>query len=133
MGIGFGFDTFGDPKFIDHKHYLDQVPKEILNDAGVISSPHNEWLGMMVRTGLVGFCLFFAIYIRALNMSFRLITASENDEANMWGRVGGACLVAIGIYGFFNVVSMHFLEMLVCVSFFVISNSYKRNFRLLQA
>lgn len=127
-GIGYGIDTFGDPKFFDHKHYLEQVPKKILADGVVISSPHNMWIGVMIQTGLVGFCLFVAIYVKAIYMSFRLITASNNDEANMWGRVGGACLVAIGMYGFFNVVFIHYLIMLLCVSFFVISNSYKRNY-----
>ena len=128
-GIGFGFNTFGDPKFIDHEYYRKQVPENILNNEVGITSPHNMWMGLMIRTGLVGFCLFFAIYVKALYMSFRLISASKNEEANIWGRVGGAGLVAIGIYGLFNVVFMHFLEMLLCVSFFVISNSYKRNFK----
>ncbi|HDQ04303.1 MAG TPA: O-antigen ligase family protein [Deltaproteobacteria bacterium] len=120
-GIGFGIDTFGNSKFIDHEHYRSQVPEEILHKSVQVTSPHNMWMSVAVRTGLVGFALFVGILLTAFKMCFRVAGESGGPMRRSYGYCVTATFIAFAIYGLFNVVFMHFLEMLLCVSFATIA------------
>lgn len=116
MGIGFGISTFGNPKFIDHKAYMAQVPASIRKEDEPITNPHNMWLEVPVRTGLVGLALFVAIVVTGFRQSFRLATQGSDERAQLWGMTGAAALVFFCIYGLFNAVFLDFIETLLCVS-----------------
>jgi O-antigen ligase len=124
-GIGFGINTFGNPKFIDHERYRKKVPPKIKNPSVTISSPHDMYMGMAVRTGLPGLLLYLYILFSALKMCFKAASC-KSDEIRLWGRCAGACLILIMIYGFFNVVFLRFLEVLLCLTFSLSSISYTK-------
>lgn len=113
-GIGFGIDTFGNNKFIDHEALRKQVPQKIRNETTIISSPHNMWMSMLLRNGVVGFGLFAFILYRAGVMCWRI---TRDINYHLWGYFLASTFSLFLIYGLFNVVFMHFMETLMCVSF----------------
>lgn len=131
-GIGFGIATFGDPNFIDHEYYRAQLPEKIKYVKFDITSPHNMWAGITVRTGIVGLVLFSSIMFLGAKMCKTIIRAGPDDLTKGWGYFGGATLVFFGVYGLFNAVFLHFIEMLLCVSFAVVAINYLRNKSIFQ-
>ncbi|MFW8601941.1 O-antigen ligase family protein [Desulfobacterota bacterium M19] len=123
-GIGFGINTFGNPKFIDHEAYRKKVPKSIRNPTVVISSPHNMYMSMAVRSGLPGLLMYIYILYVALKMCVKVISCKGNNFARLWGYCLGSCLILLIVYGFFDVVFLKFLEILLCLSFSTVSICY---------
>ncbi|MFC1513304.1 O-antigen ligase family protein [Thermodesulfobacteriota bacterium] len=129
-GLGFGIETFGNPKFIDHEYYRGQVPKEILHSSVHITSPHNMWMGITIRTGVVGLLLFISICFAAARMYWRIMRHYPDEEwCCEWTSCGAAILVAVAVYGIFNVVFMHFIEMLIWLSLAIVAICYNELFR----
>ncbi len=129
-GIGFGIETFGNPKFIDHEYYRSKVPDNIKHKTVGISSPHNMWAGIAIRTGLVGLFLFLSIVAVFGKMCKQLIREGIDREIKSWGYWGGAVMALFCIYGLFNVVFMHFLETFLCIVFAVIAIKYQNYFNI---
>ncbi|HIJ77963.1 MAG: hypothetical protein OEY01_01480 [Desulfobulbaceae bacterium] len=124
-GIGFGIDSFGSPEVIDHEHYRGQVPVKIKSSVQV-TSQHSMWMGIATRTGVVGLLLFGVILTVFVKMCYRVIRLSNDDEKKFLGRLGLASMLFFAIYGLCNVVFMHFLETLMCVTFSIVQSAYSR-------
>lgn len=116
VGIGFGISTFGNPKFIDHQAYMAQVPAAIRKADEPVSNPHNMWLEVPVRTGVVGLALFVAIVVVGFRQSLGLVQQASDEGARLWGMTVASTLVLFCIYGLFNAVFLDFLETLLCLS-----------------
>ena len=120
-GIGFSMETPGNNKLVDHKTLLAQVPKKFKYEAIEYTSPHNMWMGLAVRLGLVGFSLFMFIVVVAFRMCLTGIRQHKNQELRLTGQLGLCLLLSFSIYGLFNEVFMHLLETLFCVLFALIA------------
>ncbi len=127
-GIGFGINTFGNPKFIDHESYRKRVPENIRSSA-VISSPHDMYMGMAIRTGLPGLLLYLYILFVSLKMCVKVVSYTNDNSVKLWGYCAGSCLTLIIIYGCFNVVFLRFIEVLLCLSFSFIAICYAMTFK----
>ena len=123
-GVGFSMETPGNNKLIDHKKLLAQVPMKFKYKAVEYTSPHNMWLGLAVRLGLVGLSLFVLIVIVAGRMCFTVIKQHKNLELRLTGQLCLGLLALFSIYGLFNEVFMHLLETLFCVLFAIINWSF---------
>jgi len=123
-GIGFGINTFGNPKFIDHESYRERVPKRIRNPTVIISSPHDMYMSMAIRTGLPGLLMYIYILFVALKMCVKVASCKRDETVKLWGHCVGSCLALLMVYGFFNVVFLKFLEVLLCLSFSIVTICY---------
>lgn len=120
-GIGFSMETPGDRRFVDHEKLRGQVPLAIKNDNVEYTSPHSLWLGLAIQTGVVGLILFLAVWTTAIRMCVTLIRDAVSPENRLLGQLVLSAILLFSVYGLFNVVFMHFLELLMCVSFALVS------------
>jgi O-antigen ligase len=124
IGIGFSIDTPGNHDLIDHEALRAQVPQKYKNEAVEYNNPHNIWMGLSMRLGLVGLLLSAFIVIQGVRMCFSGIKQHKNREVRLTGQLC-LCLIALfSIYGLFNEVFMHLLEALLCVLFATIALLY---------
>ena len=121
IGIGFNIDTPGNKEIIDHEALRARVPQKFKTEAVEYTNPHNIWLGMAVRLGLVGLLFFILIVIKGGMICFAGIKKNDNQELRLTGQLCLCLLVLFSIYGLFNEVFMHFLEALLCVLFAIIA------------
>lgn len=126
-GIGFSMETPGDSRFVDHEKLREQVPRVIKNEEVEYTSPHNMWIGLALQTGVVGLVLFFAVWVTGIKMCVKLIRDPVFLEKRLLGQLILSAIMLFSVYGLFNVVFMHFLELLMCVSFAVISVNDSQN------
>jgi O-antigen ligase len=120
-GMGFSMETPGDSRFVDHEKLRDQVPIAIKNDGVEYTSPHNMWIGLTIQTGVVGLILFLGVWVTGIRMCIKLIRSAASLEIRLLGQLVLSAIMLFSVYGLFNVVFMHFLELLMCVSFAVVS------------
>jgi len=120
-GIGFSMETPGDSRFIDHEKLREQVPSAIKDERVEYTSPHSMWLGLAIQTGMIGLILFLAVWVMGIKMCVQLIRDAVSRESRFSGQLVLSAIVLFSVYGLFNVVFMHFLELLMCVSFAVIA------------
>ena len=92
-GIGFGMQTYDDPKLL--AIYNKKVPSAFRQEPP-IASPHNLFMDIAVRLGLVGLGLWIYILITFGRMVWRLIRRGKDDFIRKWS----LCLFA-GITAFF--------------------------------
>ncbi len=92
-GIGFGMQTYNDPKLL--AIYNKKVPSAFRQEPP-IASPHNLFMDIAVRLGLVGLGLWIYILITFGRMVWRLIRRGKDDFIRKWS----LCLFA-GITAFF--------------------------------
>ena len=123
LGIGFGIDSFGNPDIIDHEQYRKQVPLPIRCSVPV-TSQHSMWMGIATRTGVIGLLLFGFILGVFVKMCYGVIRLSDDDEKKFLGHLGLASMLFFAIYGMCNVVFMHFLETLMCITFAIVQSVY---------
>lgn len=126
-GIGFSMETPGDSRFIGHEKLRNQVPIAIKNDGVEYTSPHNMWVGLAIQTGVIGLILFLAVWVTGIKMCITLIRDAVSLESRLLGQLVLSVILLFSVYGLFNVVLMHFLELLMCVSFALVSATSIRN------
>lgn len=126
-GIGFSMETPGNHDLIDHEALRAKVPRKIRHDSVEYTSPHSMWLGLIIRTGVVGLVLFLVVWVTAIKMCVALMRTRVSPESRLCGQLVLAAIVLFSIYGLFNVVFMHFLELLMCISFAIISVNSTRH------
>lgn len=120
-GIGFGIDTPGNPDFVDHKFLKEKVPEKLKGSFPhfIYTSPHNMWLGLTIRTGVVGLFLFCVVIAIAIKECLSRMRSKMNTSGRLYAQLALSTIILFSIYGLFNVVFMHFLELLMCISFFI--------------
>jgi len=126
-GIGFSMETPGDSRFVDHEKLMDQVPIAIKNGGVEYTSPHSMWIGLTIQTGVIGLILFLAVWATGIRMCVKLIRDTVSLGNRLVGQLILSAIMLFSVYGVFNVVFMHFLELLMCVSFAVISVNDSQN------
>jgi len=124
IGIGFSMQTPGNNKLINYEALRVQVPKKFKNETVEYTSPHNMWLGLAVRLGLVGLSFFIFIVIVGAKMCFAGIRQHNNRQIRLTGQLCLCLLVLFSVYGLFNEVFMHLLEALLCLLFAIIAFLY---------
>jgi len=81
-GIGFGMEILQRQDYM--KQYYDRVP-ESYRDSGFHVSPHNLYLDVLVRLGVVGLLLYLAIAVIAFRMALQASRRNPGD---------GLCMLA---------------------------------------
>jgi len=81
-GIGFGMEILQRQDYM--KQYYDRVP-ESYRDSGFHVSPHNLYLDVLVRLGVVGLLLYLAIAVIAFRMTLQASRRNPGD---------GLCMLA---------------------------------------
>ena len=109
FGIGFSLDTFKDPKQIDPAKYVARIPESYRNVVPFLW-PHNMFLDVAVRTGLVGVLLYSVFFGLMFVELFRLLRhASERFTLDC----AVALLAALSMFlvkGVVEPVTMHSVE-----------------------
>ncbi|HIJ91450.1 MAG: O-antigen ligase family protein [Desulfobulbaceae bacterium] len=123
IGMGFSMETPGDSRFVDHEKLRGQVPIAIKNDVVEYTSPHNMWIGLAIQTGVIGLLLFLAVWATGIRMCIKLIRDAVSPENRLLGQLVLSVILLFSVYGLFNVVFMHFLELLLYLSFAIISGN----------
>lgn len=123
-GIGFSMDAPAEKQRQDYEKLSAQVPPQFKFSAANYSSPHNIWLGLALRLGVVGLLFFTSIIVTAAGMCLVVIHHSDSRELRLTGQLCLSLLLLFSFYGLFNEIFMHLLETLFCVLFFLIAYVY---------
>jgi O-antigen ligase len=94
-GIGFGMQTYFDESLLNK--YTARLPLE-----SRVKAPHNLFIDVAVRTGLVGLAFFCYILASFIRMGWKLIRYGENHFIREWGLCLMAAFVAIIVQGMFE-------------------------------
>lgn len=121
VGIGYGIDTPGNHDIIAHEVLLAKVPQIIRHESIEYNNPHNEWLGLVIRVGLVGLLLFAAVVVAGVKVCLTVIKRSSCRELRLYGQLYLSFIVLFAVYSLFNVVFTHFLELLMFMLFALVS------------
>ena len=112
-GIGFGMLTFVND--IDVVAYSKGVPDKLYTK--YIHTPHNMFLSIAVRVGLVGLALFLYIVFVFGKMCWQCIKYGKDDFIRNWGHCSVSAFVAFFVIGIFEPV---FLFHVTSIVFYVI-------------
>ncbi len=98
-GIGFGMETYHDDNLLNK--YNQRVPPAYRQSVP-LKSPHNFFVDLTVRTGLVGLIIFFSIIWRFFAMATELIRFGKNSIVRIWAVGLVAAQIAWMIQGMFE-------------------------------
>ena len=96
-GIGYGMQTYFDENLLNKYYERVRVPSK-----SRVSAPHNLFIDVAVRTGLVGLAFFCYILASFIRMGWKLIRYGENHFIREWGLCLMAAFVAIIVQGMFE-------------------------------
>lgn len=92
-GIGFGMMIYANPEFLNS--YEARLPEEYKSRRYgsdiPVPSPHNVFLDVTVRTGVVGLALYVFILVTFVRIVWQLTRRDQSQFAKDWGR----CLLAM--------------------------------------
>jgi len=101
-GIGFGLDTYADKKIVakynamlDERHRLQEPWISSFN------YPHNIYLDIAARLGLVGLLIFFYFVFNYFHMGWRIMRRSRDDFLRSWSlglMTSFFALLVIGVF-----------------------------------
>lgn len=98
----FIWQIYSKPKLIDLEKYDASLLEKYQHKKFIITSTHNTFLDVAIRTGLVGLTLFCLIVLTALWMLWDIFFRRRSDEFfRSWSIYLFACLVSIMILSFF--------------------------------
>ena len=126
LGTGFGIRTFQNRQVIDPYMYNRRLPENLrmdvwakainkdVEDEDVVNilfkCPHNMFLNVGVRTGIVGLLLFLWILFAAARMCWHTIRHGKTDALRSWGYCMAACYVMYLIKGSLDPIFTHLTE-----------------------
>lgn len=110
MGSGFSIDTFGDPKFFEPEEYMARIPEKYRIQPHGFFRPHNMFLSIGIRVGLVGLALFLYILFVPVKMCWRLIRFGKDDSIKNWGFCVSSVFIMFCVKGLFEPIFIHFAE-----------------------
>ena len=111
-GIGFSLDTFKDQKLIDPAKYADRIPPQYRNVVE-FKWPHNIFLDVAVRTGLVGGLLFGVFLLSLLMQTLQLSCHPADRFVRDWGIALLAGVIMFLVKAAVEPVFMHFVEVVL--------------------
>ena len=84
-GVGFGISIYNNPDLIDVNAYNEKVAKEYRMEPWyIINTPHNVYMDVAVRTGLIGLMIFLSIPIIAAFLLWRVWKQSGSEYYRLW-------------------------------------------------
>lgn len=124
MGIGFGMETFKNS--LDLKTYHKRVPEKYRENF-IYNDPHNMFMDIAVRLGIVGFALFLCVIFVFFKMCWDIITNRKDNFVINWGRCLASGFFSFLIIGFFHPVFSHMPETVLCTMFSMLTIVYRFN------
>jgi len=101
-GIGYGGEIYGNSNLVDLEKYQAKLPQKYWQDDFIRTTPHNTFLDVAVRTGLVGLALFCGILLTAFWMLGDVFWRRREEFFRSWSICLFACLTAYLIQAFLN-------------------------------
>ncbi|HDQ04780.1 MAG TPA: hypothetical protein ENN23_09530 [Deltaproteobacteria bacterium] len=90
-GVGFGMQIYPNAKLVNLRKYNEKLPEKYQQKPWwIINTPHNTYLDIAVRTGIVGLIFFLSVLLIAVLMLWRIWRKSRNDYHKSWA----VCLLA---------------------------------------
>ncbi len=90
-GVGFGISIYNNPALIDVGQYNQKLAKEHqMKPWWIINTPHNAYMDVAVRTGIIGLIIFLSIPMIAVFMLWRVWRLSGSEDDRLWA----ICLLA---------------------------------------
>jgi len=80
VGIGFGMQTYSNKDLVPLEDYNRRLPPQYQQQGIIINSPHNTFLDITLRTGVVGLILFLSIILTAIGMLWIIYKRNKKDE-----------------------------------------------------
>lgn len=94
-GVGYGGEIYSNPHLVDLKSYNARLPKEYQQEPWrIITSTHNTFLDVAIRTGLVGLALFGLIFAAAVWMLWDIFRRRREEFFRSWAICLLACLLS---------------------------------------
>jgi putative inorganic carbon (HCO3(-)) transporter len=116
VGTGFGISTIRYPQFIDPNVYnprIEEKYREIYKNQ--LRVPHNIFLSITVRTGLIGLGIFLWGMFFFVKMMCETITSGEDDFVKKWGVCVFASFVMFMTKGMLEPIFTHLTEVIFCL------------------
>lgn len=98
-GIGFGLQSYAGVDFL--KKYHDRVDPA-KRTADIITAPHNFFIDILVRLGIIGLALYLYALYKAVMMVVKRAMDKEDLYIRNWGHTLFCALVAFLIQGMFE-------------------------------
>jgi putative inorganic carbon (hco3(-)) transporter len=92
-GIGFGMQIYHHPEIVGYDK-LNSLLTEEFRQKEIIASPHNTFLDIAIRTGIIGLALFFNILISSLFMLYKTLKLAKNEFFRSWTICLFACFIS---------------------------------------
>lgn len=112
IGSGFSIDTYRDPNVFDPKEYMGRIPEKYRLQPHGFYWPHNMFLSIGVRVGLVGLALFSYMLFVPAKMCWNLIRFGKDDFIKNWGVCILSAFVMFCVKGLFDPVFTHFVDVI---------------------
>jgi len=125
LGTGFSIDTFRNPEFIDKERYRSRIPEKYKKNP--FDRPHNMFLSMATRTGLVGMLLYAGWFAGSVFMCCRLILYGKDLFIQSLSRCCLALLTMFLANGVLQVMTTHFIDMVQFIIFSLLIVIWKIN------
>jgi O-antigen ligase len=125
LGTGFSIDTFRNPEFIDKGTYRSQITQK--HKKNRFDRPHNMFLSMATRTGLVGMALYAGLFALCIFLCCRLILYGKNIFIQSLSRCCLALLTMFLVNGVLQVMTTHFIDMIQFIIFALVTILWKIN------
>lgn len=100
-GFGFGMSIYGNSNLIDLQQINAQAPVEFRQEK-IIEYPHNTFLDITARTGIIGLLLFLNILLAAFMLLKTSYYRAKSPYLKSWTICLAACLVSYLIPAFFT-------------------------------
>jgi hypothetical protein len=98
-GVGFGMQIYGNKNVLDLEKYNMKLAPEHRQDK-IIASPHNTFLDVALRTGIIGLLLYVNILLCALLMLWQTLRRS-GEYFRSWTICLFACFLSFMLQAFF--------------------------------
>ena len=125
LGTGFSIDTFRNPEFIDKKTYLSRIPEKYREHT--FDRPHNMFLSMATRTGIVGMVLYTGLFTVCIFICCRLILYGKDLFIQSLSRCCLALLTMFLTNGVLQVMTTHFIDMIQYIIFALVTIVWEIN------
>jgi O-antigen ligase len=128
IGTGFSIDTFGIPEFIDQNKYNSRIPPKYRLPKEMFKIPHNMFLSIATRTGLIGLIAYLYVILAFFIMCLKLIKYGNDEFIKKWS----LCILSAGIMfiikGCFEPIFSHFVELILFTIFSMATILYRINY-----
>ena len=125
LGTGFSIDTFRNPEFINKETYRSRITQKYNRTR--FERPHNMFLSMATRTGLVGMALYAGLFAVCIFLCCRLIVYGKDIFIQSLSRCCLALLTMFLANGVFQVMTTHFIDMIQFIIFALVTIIWKIN------